>query len=61
MNECLYAKTFRENDAGDIGYAAICIADFAVTDEFNKSIKLTRNSCLMKGDSCCLFEYSMNH
>ena len=58
--ECLFAKTFRENDAGDIGYAAICHADFAVTAEFNPKIKLTRNKCLMSGDDCCLFEYTFS-
>ena len=60
MPECLVAKVFRENDAGDIGYAAICYADFAVTKTFNPQIKLTRNTCLMKGDDCCLFEYTLD-
>ena len=60
MTECLFAKTFTENDAGDIGYAAICHADFAVAEEFNPNIKLTRNKCLMNGDNCCLFEYLLN-
>jgi hypothetical protein len=59
MTECLFAKTFRENDAADIGYAAICNADFAVAKEFNSKIKLTRNKCLMKGDDCCLFQYHL--
>ena len=58
ITECLFAKTFRENDAGDIGYAAICHADFAVAEEFNSHLKLTRNKCLMNGDECCLFEYT---
>jgi len=57
MTECLFAKTFRENNAGDIGYASICHADFAVAHEFNPDIKLIRNKCLMNGDECCLFEY----
>ena len=60
ITECLFAKTFRENDAGDIGYAAICHADFAVAEEFNPDIKLTRNKCLMNGGECCLFEYTLN-
>ena len=60
MTECLFAKTFRENDAGDIGYAAICYADFAVAEEFNPDIKLIRNKCLMNGDECCLFEYTLD-
>ncbi len=60
ITECLFAKTFIENDAGDIGYAAICHADFAVAEEFNPDIKLTRNKCLMNGDECCLFEYTLD-
>ena len=59
MTECLFAKTFRENNAADIGYAAICHADFAVTREFNPKINLSRNKCLMNGDGCCLFEYNL--
>ncbi len=59
MTECLFAKTFRDNDAGEMGYAAICHADFAVADEFNPDIVLKRDKCLMKGDDCCLFNYSM--
>ncbi len=57
MPECLVAKTFREAGAADIGYAAICHADFAVAKAFNPKIKLIRNKCLMKGDDCCFFEY----
>ena len=60
MTDCLFAKTFMENDAGDIGYAAICHADFAVAKAFNPEIKLIRNKCLMKGDDCCLFEYTLD-
>jgi hypothetical protein len=60
MTECLFAKTFRENDAGNIGYAAICYADFAVAREFNPKIKMIRNQCLMNGDASCLFEYSLS-
>jgi predicted hydrocarbon binding protein len=59
ITECLVAATFRENDAGEIGYAAICDADFAVANAFNPKIKMTRNKCLMKGHGCCLFEYTM--
>jgi hypothetical protein len=58
INECLIAKTFRENDGAEIGYAAICNADYACIREFNPEIQLTRNLCLMQGDECCLFEYA---
>lgn len=60
MAECLVAKTFQEADATDIGYAAICHADFAVAKAFNPKINLTRNKCLMRGDDCCLFEYALD-
>jgi len=60
MPECLVAKTFRDADASDIGYAAICHADFSVANAFNPEIILTRNKCLMKGDDCCLFEYTLD-
>jgi hypothetical protein len=59
MTECLFAKTFRENEADDIGYAAICHADYDVAHAFNPKIELTRNQCLMNGDECCLFEYTL--
>jgi hypothetical protein len=59
MNDCLVAKTFRDAGAADIGYAAICHADFAVAHAFNPQIELTRDQCLMKGDDCCYFEYSL--
>lgn len=59
--ECLFAKTFRKNDAGELGYAAICHADYAVANEFNPDIILKRDKCLMQGHDCCLFNYSMKH
>jgi hypothetical protein len=59
MTACLVAKTFREAEASDIGYAAICHADFAVAQAFNPKIELIRNTCLMKGDDRCYFEYTL--
>ena len=59
MTECLVAKTFREAEAADIGYSAICHADYAVARTFNPKLLLTRNKCLMKGDDSCHFEYSL--
>lgn len=60
MPECLEAKTFHEAGVADIGYAATCHADIAVTDAFNLEIILIRNKCFMKGDDCCLFEYTLD-
>lgn len=49
ITECLWAKTFREMDAADIGYAAICYPDFATTPAFNPKLKMTRTKTLMQG------------
>ena len=57
MTDCLVAKTFRESEAADIGYAAICHADYAEARTFNPKLLLTRNKCLMRGDDSCYFEY----
>jgi len=53
VTECLWAKTFRENGASDIGYATLCHTDFAGCQAFNKKIRMTRSSTLMQGDDYC--------
>ena len=55
--ECICATIFREADASDIGYAAICHGDFAVAQGFNPKIKLIRTKTLMQGDDCCNHRY----
>jgi hypothetical protein len=57
--ECLYAKTFREADAGDIGYEALCYQDYPWTKQFNPNLKLIREKTLMQGDDCCHFKWIM--
>ena len=57
--ECLYAKTFIEADAGDIGYAALCYQDYPWTKQFNPNLKLIREKTLMQGDDCCHFKWIM--
>lgn len=57
--KCLWAKTFREADASDIGYAAICYPDFAMASAYNPKIKLLRTKTLMQGHDCCDHRYVM--
>lgn len=57
ITECLWAETFREAEAADIGYAAICYPDFASASAFNPNIKLVRTKTLMQGDDRCDFHY----
>jgi hypothetical protein len=57
ITECLWAKVFRESDAANIGYAAICYPDFALASAFNPKITLVRPRTLMEGHECCDFHY----
>ncbi len=59
ITECLWAKTFREMDAADIGYATICYPDFAAVPAFNPKLKLTRTKTLMQGHNCCNHRWVM--
>jgi hypothetical protein len=59
VTECLSATVFREADAADIGYAAVCHADFALPVAFNPEIKLIRSKTLMEGHDCCNHRYIM--
>jgi hypothetical protein len=53
VTECLSAKTFRDANAADIGYACLCYANYAASQAFNPKIKLIRSKTLMQGDNCC--------
>jgi hypothetical protein len=53
VTECLWAKTFREVDAADIGYACICHPDFASAAAFNPKMRMERTTTLMQGHDCC--------
>jgi hypothetical protein len=53
VTECLWAKTFREMGAADIGYLLLCNTDHADCQGFNPRITLIRSKTLMQGDDCC--------
>ncbi len=53
ITECLYAKTFRDAGAADIGYAYCCYYDFPSAKAYNPKLKLIRTKTLMAGDGCC--------
>lgn len=50
---CLWAKTFRELAAEDLGYLLICHRDYADCQGFNSRIALERSKTLMQGDEYC--------
>jgi len=53
VSECLSAKTFREADASDIGYAAICHGGYAFAPAFNPKMKVIKTKTLMQGHDYC--------
>jgi len=56
ITKCMWAKTFRESDAADIGYAYLCYGDFAAAKASNE--KLERETTLMQGHDCCYFKWT---
>lgn len=58
VTECLYADSFLQAKAGDIGYAWICWGDYAWAKGFNPKIKLVREKTLMQGHDCCNHRYN---
>jgi hypothetical protein len=57
FTECLWAKTFREAKAADLGFNCICFADYAMAEAYNPKIKLIRDKTLMQGHDCCNHKY----
>ncbi len=57
IKECLWAKTFREADAAEIGYAAICHGDYGYASAFNPKVKMIRTKTLMQGHDICNHRY----
>jgi L-2-amino-thiazoline-4-carboxylic acid hydrolase len=57
VTECLWAKTYREAKAADLGYVLCCYPDFPSASAFNPKIRLIRTKTLMQGDDCCNFRW----
>ena len=59
FTECLWAKTFREANASEIGYAGVCYQDYAMAKAYNPKMFLIREKTLMQGHDCCHFKWMM--
>jgi len=57
VTECLWAKTFREADASELGHRCICMADYTMATAFNPEIELIRDKTLMQGENHCNHRY----
>lgn len=57
VTECIWAKTFLDAKAGDIGFAHICYGDYTWAEAFNPKIKMVRDKTLMQGHELCNHRY----
>ena len=57
VTECLWADTFVKAKAGELGFAAICFADYASATAFNPKIEMVRDKTLMQGHDYCNHRY----
>lgn len=57
VTECLWASTFLQQNAGDIGFAVVCHGDYAWPQGFNPKIKMVRDKTLMEGHEYCNHRY----
>ena len=53
ITECLWAETFRDANASDIGCATNCHPDYAYARAFNPKMRMIRTKTLMQGHDCC--------
>lgn len=57
VTECIFASTFLEADAGDMGFATICYGDYNMASGFNPKVKMVRDKTLMQGHAYCNHRY----
>ena len=53
VTECLWAKTFREADAADLGYAGFCHRSESTAPAYNAHMTMIRTKTLMQGNDYC--------
>ena len=57
ITACLDAEVFLEREAGELGYATVCHADFGTPKGFNPRITLMRDKTIMQGHDYCNHRY----
>jgi hypothetical protein len=57
ITECIFASTFLEAKAGDLGFAAICYGDYNMATGFNPKVRMVRDKTLMQGHAYCNHRY----
>jgi hypothetical protein len=57
ITECLWAKTFQDLNAAELGKIMVCDPDIPMASAMNPKIKLVRTKTLMEGHDCCDHRY----
>ncbi|MFC2169475.1 L-2-amino-thiazoline-4-carboxylic acid hydrolase [Acidobacteriota bacterium] len=57
VTECIFANTFVEAKAGDLGFATVCYGDYNMASGFNPKVKMVRDKTLMQGHAYCNHRY----
>ena len=57
VTECIFATTFLEANAADLGFATVCYADYNMASGFNPKVKMVRDKTLMEGHAYCNHRY----
>lgn len=57
VTECLWEKTYREENAAALGYVLSCHGDYAAAEGFNPKLRMIRTKTLMQGADCCNHRY----
>jgi hypothetical protein len=57
VTECLWAKTYRDAHADDLGFILSCYGDTAAAEAFNPKMRLIRTKTLMQGNEFCNHRY----
>ncbi|MFH2000078.1 MAG: L-2-amino-thiazoline-4-carboxylic acid hydrolase [Planctomycetota bacterium] len=60
VTECIWARTFLDADAGEIGFAHVCFGDYFWPKGFNPKISMERDKTLMQGHALCNHRYCLN-
>jgi hypothetical protein len=57
ITECLWATTFQEAKAAEVGYAAVCQGDGMFPRAVNPDLDLDLTGTIMEGKPFCILRY----
>jgi len=55
IKKCIWAHTFKNLDASDLGFHTMCMGDYGIAKGLSSNVSLKRTKTLMQGDDHCDF------